>query len=173
MVVDGLPKNAKEIPTFPDYYATPEGDIWSGSRKYSPRCNKLKPALNSEGRPIVSLCKNNQVFTRVIYRLILETFIGPCPKGMEGCHKNDIRTDNELKNLRWDTHFNNAQDALRNNKYINPKGEKSHNAKLNNLQVRIIRRLLEFRTLTQKEIGKIFKVHRYTISQIKTGKNWK
>lgn len=46
--------------------------------------------------------------------LIAETFLGPCPEGMECCHNDDNRANNRLDNLRWDTHQNNVKDGYRN-----------------------------------------------------------
>jgi hypothetical protein len=39
--------------------------------------------------------------------MVLFAFVGPCPEGMECCHENDVRDDNRIENLRWDTHANN------------------------------------------------------------------
>lgn len=50
---------------------------------------------------------------RYIHRLVLEAFVGPCPDGMEGCHKNCNTADNRLSNLRWDTKSGNAADTIR------------------------------------------------------------
>lgn len=49
-----------------------------------------------------------------IYRLILETFVGPCPPGMEGCHKDDNHENNALTNLYWGTKEENQIDAIQN-----------------------------------------------------------
>ena len=70
-----------------------------------------------------------------ISRLVLLAFVGPAPKGMEGCHADDNKLNNKLSNLRWDTHKANAQDALRNGLMA-----VTANAKLTNAQVRQIRR---------------------------------
>lgn len=47
-----------------------------------------------------------------VHRAVLETFVGPCPPGMEACHNNGDRTDNRLENLRWDTHQANERDKV-------------------------------------------------------------
>lgn len=168
-----LPKNAKKIPGFPGYYATPDGDIWSGPRKQSPRCNKLKPQVSTDNHRLVGLCKAGRMFTKLVHRLILETFVGPCPEGMESCHYNDVPFDNRLENLRWDTRSNNQKDAFRNGRQCN-KGECNSNAKLNRPQVRIIKHLLKFPTeFTQRKIGEIFGVRPITISNIACGTCWK
>lgn len=44
-------------------------------------------------------------------RLVLEAFVGPCPEGMEACHFPDRDpANNQLENLRWDTHQANMVD---------------------------------------------------------------
>ncbi len=48
---------------------------------------------------------------RLVHRLILEAFVGPCPRGKESCHFPDRNpTNNRLENLRWDTHAANGRD---------------------------------------------------------------
>ena len=41
--------------------------------------------------------------TRLVHRLVLETFVGAAPAGMEGCHNDGNRFNKRLENLRWDT----------------------------------------------------------------------
>lgn len=113
------------------------------------------------------------MFCCSIHRLVLETFIGPCPDGMECCHNNGDPVDNRLGNLRWDTHFNNVQDSIKHGTRADFSGEKNSQVKLNNLQVRVIRRLLEFGRLTQKEIGALFNIVQTTICNINTRKLWR
>ena len=59
-----------------------------------------------------------------VHHLVLVTFVGPCPPGMEGCHWNDIPGDNRLVNLRWDTRRANALDSIRNGTHA--KATKTH-----------------------------------------------
>lgn len=168
-----LPNNAKEITGFPNYYATPDGDIWSGPKKSFTGYRKLKPhALNKQGHVSVQLFKNGPRIWRQIHRLILETFVGPCPEGMECCHHNDISSDNRLENLRWDTHSNNMKDSFRNGKQNN-KGENNSVAKLNTWQVRIIKQLLKYpKEFSQKRIGEMFAVTKHAICDIKNKRAW-
>ena len=156
-----LLKNAKEIPNFPGYFATLEGKIWSNKR----RKGFLKPLPDSGGYYMVGLYKKGKRFYRLIHQLILETFVGPKPKNYEGCHYDGDRINNELKNLRWDTKSNNQKDAVKHG----TNGLKI----LNKLQVRIIRHLLKFKTLTQKEIGSVFNVKPAHISNIKYNRKWR
>lgn len=48
----------------------------------------------------------------LIHRLVLTAFVGPCPDGMEGCHNDGDRSNNNLENLRWDTRSENNHDAV-------------------------------------------------------------
>ena len=50
---------------------------------------------------------------RRVHHLVLEAFVRARPRGMEGCHGNDVRDDNHLANLRWDTHGENERDKRR------------------------------------------------------------
>lgn len=56
---------------------------------------------------------------RLVHRLVLEAFVGPCPPGMETCHGNGNRLDNRLNNLRWDTSSNNERDKLQHGTHHN------------------------------------------------------
>ena len=49
----------------------------------------------------------------LVHRLVLQTFVGPCPKGMEGLHGNGDRGDSRLTNLRWGTASENALDRVK------------------------------------------------------------
>lgn len=55
--------------------------------------------------------RERQVFVHV---LVLESFVGPRPKGYLGCHKDDNPLNNTLANLRWDSPTANSLDAVRN-----------------------------------------------------------
>lgn len=48
--------------------------------------------------------------SRLVHRLVLETFRGKCPDGMEACHKDGNPQNNQLSNLRWGTPKANAAD---------------------------------------------------------------
>lgn len=160
-----LPINAKEIPDFPGYYATPEGRIWSSkSRKF--RRQHAKPT----GHLYMGLWKNNNGYTRYVHRLVLETFVGSCPVGMECRHLDGNSQNNNVTNLCWGTRIENSADKIRHG--TTNRGEQHSMAKLNTPQVRIIKRLLAFNTLQQKEIAELFNVHKVTIFDIKHEKTW-
>lgn len=73
----------------------------------------LKGSLSSYRYLEVRLHKDGVATVRRVHRLVLEAFVGPCPEGMEGCHNDDNTLNNQLPNLRWDTHAENNRDQVR------------------------------------------------------------
>lgn len=73
----------------------------------------LKLARNDGGYYLVDLSTPGVRRMRRVHQLVLETFVGPCPPGHEGCHDNGNRTDNRLSNLYWGTRSQNNLDAVR------------------------------------------------------------
>lgn len=69
----------------------------------------LRPVPDSKGYARVKLRGR----WRRVHHLVLEAFDRPRPDGLEGCHGNDVRDDNHLVNLRWDTHGENERDKGR------------------------------------------------------------
>lgn len=85
----------------------------SGPRRLKGRI--LKPQLTGvSGVHVVYLSMDGRVWRRAVSKLVLEAFVGPKPKGMDCCHRNDDAADNRLINLRWDTHRSNMLDQVRN-----------------------------------------------------------
>lgn len=72
----------------------------------------MRPHPNG-GHLQVGLSKQGRNTTFKVHRLVLATFVGPCPEGMEGCHNNGDVNDNSLENLRWDTRLANIHDSIR------------------------------------------------------------
>lgn len=74
----------------------------------------LSPRVQANRRLAVALYVDNKRTDRQVHSLVLETFVGKCPMGMEACHWNDYPSDNRLLNLRWDTRSANILDSVRN-----------------------------------------------------------
>jgi DNA-binding XRE family transcriptional regulator len=144
------------------------------------RCREdriIKPWKNGKYL-YIRLCKDGKGKIFPVHRLMFETFIGPCPLGMEICHNNNDSTNNLIWNLRSDTHSNNCLDKRRHGTTSDPiwldnRGSKHGRAKLNEEKVIEIKKLLQEGKLTQITIAKIYNVSRRTISSIKNNKTWK
>lgn len=73
----------------------------------------LKTSNLPAGYEIVNLWKNNKQYTFRMHRLVLNTFVGPCPEGMESLHIDDNPQNNRVDNLKYGTHAENIQAAVR------------------------------------------------------------
>ena len=133
--------------------------------------NILTPS-SAHGYKIISLSRDGKWLCKGVHRLVLETFVGSCPEGMEGCHNNGIRSDNRLENLRWDTPKNNIADKKLHGTNVVAIGEQSGPAKLNEKRVRVIKWCLK-NGMKQAIIAKYFLVSHVSIFKISTGRSWK
>ncbi len=68
----------------------------------------LSPGRVGRGRYAQVILFDRSRHYRMVHRLVLEAFIGPCPTGMEGCHKDDDTDNNHVENLFWGTHLENC-----------------------------------------------------------------
>jgi hypothetical protein len=69
----------------------------------SPTTGYLRVGLSKDGTGVI----------RHIHSLVLETFVGPRPSGMEACHGPNGQLDNHLANLAWNTPSANSRDMRR------------------------------------------------------------
>lgn len=161
--LDGISPYYLPIKGFPDYLISKNGEVWS---KHVKRI--LTPWKVNSGHLQTRMRQGSRAYARYIHRLVLETFVGPCPPGMECCHNNGDPADNRLENLRWGTRKDNILDSVRHGTHFS-RGR----AKLNSFQVHIIKRLIEFGRLTQQEIADIFNVTKQNIWRIKHNQIWK
>lgn len=79
---------------------------------------RLRP-YNVGGYLVVELSRDGRARPMRVSRLVLASFVGPCPSGMEACHNDGDSTCNALENLRWDTHGENLRDKKRHGSITN------------------------------------------------------
>ena len=157
----------KKIVGFPHYEISSYGRILS-FRCATPKF--LKPwKLHLKQYLYISLRKNDKTYKFRVHRLVLETFIGLCPEGMEGCHNDGNRTNNYINNLRWDTLSNNQKDRLKHG--TDQRGSKNVLSKLKEDNIPEIFKMKK-RGMTISEISKIFSVSYATISSVLRRINW-
>lgn len=82
----------------------------NGQRRVSGKL--LTPTADDHRHLYVNLWSESKQTRRYVHVLVLTTFAGPCPAGMEGCHKNGDPAVNYVWNLRWDTHSANMLDSV-------------------------------------------------------------
>ncbi len=146
---------------------------WNGKVMHSSPETILQPGNLCKGKEylFVNLWRKNKAKLTLVHRLILETFVGPCPDGMEVCHSPDRKaSNNRLDNLRWDTKKGNASD-----KYIHgtdQRGDKHHMSKLSEFEVREIRRLHVTGMYTQRRLAVMFRITFGTINDIVLRRTW-
>lgn len=159
----------------PNYWFTEEGEVWSafaaGSRHNAGEpIVRLRPSTcPSTGYKVANLTVLGRPKRFFVHRLMLESHVGPCPRGMEACHNNGVRTDNRIDNLRWDTRKNNHAD-----KWIHgtqQAGEQCGTHVLTNADVLEIKRRIVGGD-TNKSLSAKFSVDKTTISAIRSGRIW-
>lgn len=148
------------LPHCSDYRVGDDGSLWSKKRGFWKR---MSPS-EDEGYVHVTLTIDGVMINARIHRLVLETFVGPCPEGMECCHANDNRNDNRLVNLAWKTPKENGEDCVRNGN--STKGEKAEGSVLLAYQIPIIRERYDKGDITLQELADEYNVCIVTIWQV-------
>lgn len=166
------------IPNHDGYFADELGNIfsmrphpWNDKPPTEPR--KLKPWIDSEGRYRVTLCDGKRKHKRKVSHLILETFKGACPEGMEACHDPDNnQANNAFANLRWDTHKNNEADKIKHG--TSQHGERNHESKLTEGKVENARWFCAlYGRGSRAFLGKVWGINPTNISRAVDRKTWK
>lgn len=119
--------------------------------------------------------KNEKVAPVRVHRLVLEAFKGKCPDGMEGCHNDGNSLNNNLSNLRWDTHLNNMKDSEKHGTKTKPPisyGEKHHNTTLTIKDIIKIRSFKIERGI-YTELARVYNCSSITIKRIMNYETWK
>jgi hypothetical protein len=166
----------REIPGYPGYRIGSDGSVWSCRRPfrpgYSDRWRRLKVSFRQDGYAVVGLraVPGGRVRVLYVHRLLLEAFVGPCPKGKEACHDDGNPSNNTLANLRWDTRPANSADSARHGTL--PRGSRKPNAKLREKDIPLIRQL-RGHGFTYQKIADLFGVADSQIRSVMDGKTWK
>lgn len=135
----------KDIPGFPGYRAGDDGTIWSCWRNcrwgsfFSDKWHVIKPGVQKKrsfGRRYryVNLHDENGTIACRVHRLILLTFVGPCPEGMQCRHLDGNPGNNRLDNLAWGTTEENIEDRKAHNRYTHRNYLITHNGETMSLK---------------------------------------
>ena len=123
--------------------------------------HNLRPGSHTKGYAMVCLSKpRSKPRTFFVHRLLLETFVGPCPEGWMADHKDGNKKNNHLSNLEWVTARENTVRAL----------------VLGLLTTRLTPetvREIKNSPLSLRKIARQYGVSRDAIHKVKRGRAWK
>lgn len=178
----------KDIKGYEGLYAiTRDGRVWSYPKKkasgYMSIGCFLKP--RGSGRKYLkklldckrdyrrySLTKLGITKDFYIHRLVAQTFIDNPLNLREVNHINGIKYDNRVENLEWVTKEQNAKHAVENG--LTARGDKNHSTKLNENQVREIRKLyIPNKKGSARSLSEKYNISMASIHLIYSRKNWK
>lgn len=158
----------KDIPGYESLYqASSLGRIRSLDRKLVTKNGSIKiikglikkPSIDKSNRFTIGLSKKGKRKSFTVHKIIALTFIGERPEGYEVCHIDGNSQNNELGNIRYDTHSQNEIDRYR-------YGDKTPSGKLTIRDVLEVRNLYATGKYSQEELSRKFKVKQKSICYI-------
>lgn len=165
----------KNVSGFVGYRVGSDGSIWSRWKtgctvRIGKEWRQLNGSITKYGYTRISLVHPIRK-NFYLHRLVLLTFVGPCPDGMEACHNDGNPANNSLGNLRWDTVKSNIHDAIKHGTFI--RGERVASAILTKKEVLAIRLKYSPGKISMRTLGEKYGVSYATIRHIVAGRTWK
>lgn len=114
------------VPSYPGYEVSDHGRVrsldreglsrWGTPRMFKGRVLTQVMVGGTGGRfyHACTLYRDGEPKQVTVHVLVLETFVGPRPEGMFGCHRDDDADNNRLRNLYWGTPAQNSRDMVNN-----------------------------------------------------------
>lgn len=125
-----------------------------------PTCGSPQPVEGAEKRKA----------KKRVHHLVLESFVGPCPEGLEALHGPGGKLDNRVENLTWGKRAKNmGEDRVRDHQ--SNRGEHHGLTTLTWGQVCEIRQRIED-GWQQNSLATLYGVSKQTITNIKTRHTW-
>lgn len=157
----------KDIPNYEGMYQVSNlGRVKSLNYKRTGKERVLKEKLNKKGYFNVNLYKDGKQKNHKIHRLVMLAFIGDSDLHVN--HKNGIKTDNQLENLEYCTHYENMKHAY--DMELLVKGEQNGQAKITRADAERIK--YGHQDMTQRAIAEIYGIHHSHVHRIRSGKKW-
>ena len=164
-------KKALRVPGYKRLRVERSGVVWL----FHPRkrvWGVLKPHPHIYSRHSIVRVRDaaNRIKYRGVHQLVLLTFVGPCPPGMECRHLDDNPSNNNLENLCWGTRKQNMKDRVLNGIAI--RGSQRVESKLTESQVLEARRRYKSGGVYLRVLAAEFGVHPVTLGDAVRGKTW-
>lgn len=162
----------KEIDGYENKYGVDEeGNVYSLNYNNTKKCVVLKFRLNRQGRPYVNLCLNGKYTSKLIHRLVAETYLMESyQEGFEVNHKDGNKQNNALPNLEWTTNEGNRIHAVELGLHL--RGVDNPSSKLTESEVLSIRSKHKAGT-SMRSLAKIYDCNCSTIRKIVNRVLWK
>ena len=162
----------RPIPSTIGYTASACGRILSFHRLQP---FELKQSDHRQGYKKVSVKTTEGIKNRLVHRLVLEAWVGPCPEGCVTNHKNGNKTDNRLENLEYCTQSENMAHSY--GYGLSPKpptkrGSQCHLSKLTEEKVLAIRTKKDRTPGYLKRLAGEYGVTPATVSKILLRRTW-
>ena len=93
------------------YEVSHRGRVWSRPR-LGTRGGIMAGSTTPDGYRQVQLHCYGKMSNYRIHQLVALAFLGPTPEGMEICHKDGDQLNNDVSNLKFDTHRKNTQERV-------------------------------------------------------------
>lgn len=137
---------------------------WGRVRSWAySKCRIMKLSMRNGRYFGVRIGRNKTEYrTFLVHILVLETFVGPKPPRMYGCHRDDDPSNNRLSNLRWDTPRANQLDRLKN---------KGGSKTLREADIPVIWQML-LDGMTNREIALEFGISHKNVQVIRSRTSW-
>lgn len=172
------PKRAP-IPGLPGYEIDTEGNAWTQWRRAATgrsyvigtEWKPLKWCYNTGGYPSIRMkTPDGKRVMFLVHHLVLITFVGPRPDGMECRHLDGDRGNPRVGNVVWGTSSENAKDRVRHGTIT---GERNHQAKMTDEVAREVLRRVEVGGSVGRRTAKELGLSYSQVSKIRRGKKWK
>lgn len=149
----------KVLTRYPQYEISTVGRI----RRIVPfgryyRGRLLTPFRREDGRIQIRISGNNNK----VHRLVAETFLGPCPLGLEVNHKDCNPSNNAIENLEYISPLQNRAHAILNRRHAF--GERTATSKLTDIDVVTIRH--DSKSIPVNQIAKKFNLDKSHVYRI-------
>ena len=145
------------------YSITKSGKIWSHRNNRYIKCSPTKGGYRK-----VSLCYKGGVTTKLVHRVVMESYKPTGNQDLDVNHIDGDKTNNSLSNLEWCSRSENIKHAFKLKLSCN-KGVNHSQSKLTEQDIRYIR----VSPRSNVELGKLYGVVHQTISNVRSGWSWR
>ena len=159
----------KAIPNWPEYEASSYGRIKRIKKSMGATSGAcLNPWKANNGYLTVGLSRNSKVTTMTVHRILALTFLGN-GDGLDVCHYDCNKLNNNLDNLRYDNRKGNMADSSRLGKLA--RGEKTGGNKYTEEFVKQLKQEIKAGAV-KRQLAFKYKIPASTVYGIANGTNW-